>query len=693
MTRSTWRVSLATALAVLAGAAALATLAAGPGISAAFGEYANTPPVAADDAATVDEDSVDNAIDVLANDTDADGDPLTITAVTDPANGSATIDDNGTPGDPSDDKVSYTPDPGFSGSDSFDYTISTPLADSDTATVNVTVEAVIACPAVIDNGTIQLGVNCEGHLNVRPEESMPSAGGTDEVGLRFLPTNNESTAPGCLCEGWGAGDATSGVSGGANEEEGGAFNLRLVNYVSTASTAVSVVEVIDAKKNAVLLVTHDYHPSPATPNLYEVTVTIENVSGADVDLRYRRVMDWDVEPTAFNEFSTIQGTAGAANVLFASNNGFETANPLGLRSDLGAVGDFVDSGPADHGALFDFGFGTVAPGGKVNFRTFYGAAANEDSADAALDAVDAEVFSYGQPNCGGSGGEEERRLAGASPSPSECTGDGPDVGTPNTFIFAFAGVGGKPVIGGGGGGGGGGGAGGGAPSPPPAKIDIAVSKSATVSTATVGDTVTFTVTVSNVGGVTASNVTVSDPAPAGMTIVSATPTQGSCSGTSLVNCNLGSLAPGAAAGISITAHADAAGTAVNRATAAANEEDSNTANNAAEATVVIVAPFRPPAAKPAACGSLSVSVKSLAVGKRTVVRITVRDRNGKPMRNARVLVRGGGIVASARTSAKGVMRLTLTPTKAGVVRFKVAGSAVCAKRVGAVGAFQPPITG
>lgn len=530
-------------------------------------------------------------------------------------------------------------------------------------------------------GVAAASVNCEGHLNVDPEEPMPSAQGTGEVGLRFLPTNNESTAPGCLCEGWGAADAISGVSGFANESsDGGANNLRLVSYTSTASTAVSVVEVIDGEGNAVLRVTHDYHPSPSTPNLYEVTVTIENVGDADVDLRYRRVMDWDIEPTAFDEFSTIQGTAGAANVLFASNDGFATANPLGERSDIGAIGDFVDFGPDDHGALFDFGFGTVAPGGKVSFRTFYGAAPDEDGADAALAAVDAEVFSYGQPNCAGSGGGEERRLAGSS-SPSECTGDGPDVGTPNTFIFAFAGVGGKPVIGGGGG----------APSPPPAKIDIAVSKAATVSTVTVGDTVTFTVTVSNVGGVTASNVTVSDPAPAGMTIVSATPTQGSCSGTSPVNCNLGALAAGASAGISIIAHADAAGTSVNRATAAANEEDSNAANNAAEATVVIVAPLRPPAVKKAACGSVSVSVKSLAVGKRTAVRVTVRDRNGKPMRNVSVSVKGAGIVATARTNARGVVRLSLTPTKAGVVRFKAAGCDP-PKRVGAVGAFQPPIT-
>ncbi|NLG22605.1 MAG: hypothetical protein GX555_14385, partial [Actinomycetales bacterium] len=93
-------------------------------------------------------------------------------------------------------------------------------------------------------------------------------------------------------------------------------------------------------------------------------------------------------------------------------------------SDIGAVGDFVDAGPDDHGALFDFGFDEVGPGETLTFSTYYGAAATEDEADAALAVVGAEVYSYGQPS----------------------TPTGPTVGDPNTFIFAFSGVGGAPVF-------------------------------------------------------------------------------------------------------------------------------------------------------------------------------------------------------------------------------------------------------
>lgn len=285
---------------------------------------------------------------------------------------------------------------------------------------------VVATPAsadlpdwvVIGNGTVQLGVNKEGHLNV--PAGIPSAQGTSAVGLRFLPTNNEATAPGCLCEGWGAADATSTDSGWASVDNGGVSgNLTVESFTATASSAVSVVNIANR-----LRVTHDYHPSPATPNLYEVTVTIQNIGAATVAPRYRRVMDWDVEPTAFDEFSTIGGTAGAANVAFASDDGFANADALSGPSQINFTGDAVDNGPADHGALFDFTFDNLAPGASKTFKTYYGGAATEASADAALGAVGAEVYSYGQPS----------------------TADGPTLGTPNTFIFAFEGVGGTPVV-------------------------------------------------------------------------------------------------------------------------------------------------------------------------------------------------------------------------------------------------------
>ncbi|MBT8204852.1 MAG: gliding motility-associated C-terminal domain-containing protein, partial [Eudoraea sp.] len=80
-------------------------------------------------------------IDVYANDSNL---PTigTITA-TNPANGTVNINDGGTPNDPTDDIVTYTPDPDYNGSDSFDYTVCNNMGDCSTATVNITVNPIL----------------------------------------------------------------------------------------------------------------------------------------------------------------------------------------------------------------------------------------------------------------------------------------------------------------------------------------------------------------------------------------------------------------------------------------------------------------------------------------------------------------------------------------------------------------------
>jgi gliding motility-associated-like protein len=83
-------------------------------------------------------------VSIFANDTDV---PTTGTlVVTQPTNGVVTVNDNGTPNDPSDDIVTYTPNPNYNGVDTFTYTICdgvTPLPNCSTATVTVTVGALV----------------------------------------------------------------------------------------------------------------------------------------------------------------------------------------------------------------------------------------------------------------------------------------------------------------------------------------------------------------------------------------------------------------------------------------------------------------------------------------------------------------------------------------------------------------------
>ena len=101
----------------------------------------NNAPVANDDTATTEENTAVQ-IQVLANDTDINGDLLSVSSVGTSNNGSVAIGNDG--------NIQYTPDEGFSGNDSFTYTISDGEL-SDTATVTITVNNNSSPVANIDN--------------------------------------------------------------------------------------------------------------------------------------------------------------------------------------------------------------------------------------------------------------------------------------------------------------------------------------------------------------------------------------------------------------------------------------------------------------------------------------------------------------------------------------------------------------
>ncbi len=105
----------------------------------------NSPPVAADDHLETSQDAPPTAVDVLANDTDVDGDSLTITDATDGATGTVVITGGGT-------GLTYQPDPGVSVDDSFTYTISDGNGGSATGTVTVTIVPNVAPNAANDAG-------------------------------------------------------------------------------------------------------------------------------------------------------------------------------------------------------------------------------------------------------------------------------------------------------------------------------------------------------------------------------------------------------------------------------------------------------------------------------------------------------------------------------------------------------------
>lgn len=103
----------------------------------------NVAPVAVDDTATTTEDTpvAILAVDLATNDTDANLDALTVTAVSNPTNGTVVLA-AGT--------ITFTPTADFNGTAGFDYTVSDGVL-TDTGHVTVTVTAVNDAPVAVDN--------------------------------------------------------------------------------------------------------------------------------------------------------------------------------------------------------------------------------------------------------------------------------------------------------------------------------------------------------------------------------------------------------------------------------------------------------------------------------------------------------------------------------------------------------------
>ena len=121
-------------------------------------------------------------------------------------------------------------------------------------------------------------------------------------------------------------------------------------------------------------------------------------------------------------------------------------------------------------------------------------------------------------------------------------------------------------------------------------VDLVITKTDNVDPVVPGQTLIYTLNITNNGPSNATGVTVNDTLPPGVTYVSSTPSQGATSeNNGVVTANLGNLAVGASASITVNVTIDSAtlGTINNVAVVSANETETNPNNNtAAEPTTV-----------------------------------------------------------------------------------------------------------
>ena len=162
----------------------------------------NRPPVAVSDAATTGF-GTPVVINVLANDSDPDGNPLTVAVAGQPANGVAAVNADGT--------VTFTPNAGFSGATSFTYGVSDGKGGTAAAAVSVTVQQRVFKPAA----QFAVGLDRGGDGTVRlqnPDQSQRFAvapfAGSGAAGVRTAAADFTGDGVADLVVGTGPGGPT-----------------------------------------------------------------------------------------------------------------------------------------------------------------------------------------------------------------------------------------------------------------------------------------------------------------------------------------------------------------------------------------------------------------------------------------------------------------------------------------------------
>jgi VCBS repeat-containing protein len=273
----------------------------------------NDAPIGNDEAVTTAEDTP-IAGSVLTNDSDVEGNPLSVALATGPSNGSLVLNPDGT--------FTYTPDADFSGSDVFTYTVSDGNGGTDTATVVINVTPVNDAP-VASNDSYSVA-----------EDGVLTVGGAGVLGNDGDVEGDALTAS--LVSGPSNGTLTLNADGTFTYTPNANFNgTDSFTYVANdglansapATVTISVVPVTDSPV-AIDDVVSVNESSPGTPNATTVNVLIVlDVSGS-----------MDADPDGSGPFATRLDLAQAAIAnMLAAYDATGTVNALVVAFDSNAV--------------------------------------------------------------------------------------------------------------------------------------------------------------------------------------------------------------------------------------------------------------------------------------------------------------------------------------------------------------------
>ncbi|WP_342148210.1 cadherin-like domain-containing protein [Methylorubrum sp. SB2] len=244
---------------------------------------------------------------VLANDADPDGGAVTVDALGEPGHGTVVLNRDGT--------ITYTPKPGFTGPDSFTYTI----RDADGSTAEATVDVIVGRAGhqtvggdvFLQGAYMEIGVAKHGSLGTEsdaPEGFHPQAGGSDQ--LSFVidddgwdtgeeTTSNDVTIPGTPEDAiviahngksFANSERTNTIGFEATTTDTSSGGRLQATTIGTTSDGLKLTQVIDLDPNA---------------TYFRTTVTLTNTTDATMtDARFLRSFDPDQDAIRYGDFAT-----------------------------------------------------------------------------------------------------------------------------------------------------------------------------------------------------------------------------------------------------------------------------------------------------------------------------------------------------------------------------------------------------
>ena len=255
----------------------------------------NDAPIAVADTATVLEDAAATSIDVLANDTDEEGDPLTLVSVTTSGTGTVTI--NGA-------LLEYTPAADFNGTEEVSYTVSDGLLTSS-GVLTITVTPVNDSPTITSIAVTTATEDIAYTYTITTEDVDGDLVTVSAIGLPSWLTLTDNTLSGTPTEG----------------DTGSEITITVTDDGDGTLTATQIFTIVVTPVNDAPTITSTVVTTATEDIAYTYTITTEDVDGDVVTVSASGLPSWLTLTDNTLSGTPTEGETGSEITITATDDG------------------------------------------------------------------------------------------------------------------------------------------------------------------------------------------------------------------------------------------------------------------------------------------------------------------------------------------------------------------------------------